>query len=131
MTQPVMLGTIGIGVSDLERSTDFYVRVLGMTELRRYVLDTMDEVILSAADGAKLALMQWTDGSTQHYGNNPVKLVFYVPDPFAVIELIRAEGFAIDREAEAVESLGGIVIAVGHDPDGYVVELLNRPVVAT
>ena len=105
-----------------------------MTELRRYQLPVMDEVILGmngtdGAPGAKLALMHWSDGSDQRYGDNPVKLVFYVADPVAVVESIRADGLEITVEPAARPELGGIVIAFARDPDGYVVELLDRPVV--
>ena len=31
-------GTVGIGVSDLDQSTNFCTRVLGMTEMQRYKL---------------------------------------------------------------------------------------------
>ena len=56
-----------------------------------------------------------------------MKLVFYVTDPKGLIEAIRAEGLEITREAEPIESLGGAVVGLGKDPDGYVIELIQAP----
>jgi catechol 2,3-dioxygenase-like lactoylglutathione lyase family enzyme len=38
------IGAVGIGVSDLARSADFYTRVLGMKVITTFKLDYMDEV---------------------------------------------------------------------------------------
>ena len=77
------LGAAGIGVSDLERSYDFYTRVCGMKKMYKLELPHMDEYILSSegGSGSAVVLMHYTDGSNPNYKNNPVKLVFYVADP--------------------------------------------------
>lgn len=121
------IGAVGIGVSDLERSTDFYTRVMGMTEMQRFKLPHMDEVILGFGSRMVIALMHWTDGSTQHYRANPVKLVFYVKDAVAVAAAIRAEGLAVTREPAPLAGFGETLIGLAEDPDGYVVELLQQP----
>lgn len=41
-TRPSLLGAVGIGVSDLARSTDFYTRVLGMSVITTFSLDYME-----------------------------------------------------------------------------------------
>ena len=58
-------GATGIAVTDLDRSVDFYTRVMGMTSLLTLHLGHMDEVIVGfeAGRGASLALMRYTDGS--------------------------------------------------------------------
>ena len=40
------LGAIGIGVSDLQRSADFYMQLLGMKQLQTFKLPHMDEIVL-------------------------------------------------------------------------------------
>ena len=45
---PDYLGAVGIGVSDLDRSVDFYSRVLGMQATQTFKLDYMDEVVRRA-----------------------------------------------------------------------------------
>jgi lactoylglutathione lyase len=130
MATPVntYMGCAGIGVSDLERSADFYTRVLGMRELMKLNLGYMDEIIVGyGRQGAAVALMHWTDGSNPSYADLPVKLVFYVPDPPAVAAAIRAEGLPILREPTPVPELGDAVVGLAKDPDGYVIELLESP----
>ena len=74
-----------------------------------------------------VVLMHWIDGSKPNYRDNPVKLVFYVPDARAVIEAIRAEGLAITREAEPLADFNNLIIGLALDPDGYVVEFIQTP----
>jgi lactoylglutathione lyase len=123
------LGAIGIGVADLERSVDFYTRVLGMKKLMKLDLPYMDEVIVGfgGRGSAAVALMHWTDGSARNYRDNPVKLVLYVADPTAAADAIRAEGLEITLEPAPIPELGGAVVGLAKDPDGYVIELLQAP----
>lgn len=121
------IGALGIGVSNLERSSDFYSRMLGMKKLMTLKLPNMDEEVLGfEGKGASLVLMHYTDSSNPSYQNNPVKVVIYVPDVVAIIEAIRAEGLTIVREPAAVPSMNNAVIAMANDPDGYVVELIQK-----
>ncbi|MBV9903777.1 MAG: VOC family protein, partial [Alphaproteobacteria bacterium] len=111
----------GIGVSDLKRSTDFYVEALGMKVMQKLKLDHMDEVILGHEGRNAVVLMHWTDGSPRNYKDVPVKLVFYVADPKAVAARIRAKGCEITREPEPLPSFNNAVVGLAKDPDGYVV----------
>jgi lactoylglutathione lyase len=122
------LGAVGIGVSDLKRSADFYTRVVGMIELTTFKLPYMDEIVLGF-DGSRssaVVLMQWTDGSEQHYQDNPVKLVLYVPDPVDLARRIAEEGLEIVREPAPVPELRDAVVGFARDPDGYLIEILQR-----
>ncbi|MEW6187078.1 MAG: VOC family protein [Thermodesulfobacteriota bacterium] len=125
--QSTHLGAVGIGVNDLDRSTDFYIRVFGMKKVWKLKLPHMQEMILNfeGGRGASLVLMHYVDGSNPHYSNNPVKLVFYVPDPRACMEMIRQEGLEILREALAVPELQNAVVGLAKDPDGYLLEILQ------
>jgi lactoylglutathione lyase len=120
------ISSVGIGVSDLPRSIDFYTRVLGMTYIATYTTEAMDEALLRfPAGGAAVVLMHYTDGSDHNYRDNPVKVVIRVADPAATLDGIRAEGLEIVREAGPIPQLGNLVVGLGKDPDGYVVELLQ------
>jgi lactoylglutathione lyase len=77
--------------------------------------------------GTAVALMHWTDGSDPDYRDLPIKLVFYVPDPVALSDAIEAEGLEIIRKPAPVPELGGAVVGLAKDPDGYIVELLQAP----
>lgn len=121
-----MVGAAGIAVADLERSTDFYTRVAGMTVLMRLPLPDMDEVILGypGSKGAALVLMQYTDGSQP--GTDPLgKLVFYVPDPPAFAEAVAAEGLEVVRAPAPVPELRNSLVGFVKDPDGHTIELLQ------
>jgi lactoylglutathione lyase len=122
------VGAAGIGVSDLQKSADFYIRVLGMTEQFRLRLPDMDEIILGFAGskGASVVLMSHTDGVKRTYRDLPVKIVLRVNDPVAVADAIRAEGLEVTREPEPVAALGNAVVGLAKDPDGYIIELLQR-----
>jgi catechol 2,3-dioxygenase-like lactoylglutathione lyase family enzyme len=124
------LGAIGIGVSDLDRSTDFYTRVLHL-EPRGSVIqipNVWDEIILRYPNskGSAIVLMHYTDGSTRHYTNNPVKLALGVTDTPSTLGDIEREGLdvlappaLIDRNETQTE------IALARDPDGYTLELVT------
>ncbi len=124
---PDYLGATGIGVSDLKRSAEFYCKVLGMRQMQTFKLDYMDEIVLGHEGRNAVVLMHYTDGSAPNYKDNPIKLVFYVTDPKAVAERIRAEGCEIVREPAPIASFGNAVVGLAKDPDGYVIELLQAP----
>jgi lactoylglutathione lyase len=98
-----------------------------MKAMQTFKLDYMDEVVVAFEGRTAVVLMDWTDGSARNYRDNPIKLVFYVTDPKAVTERIRAEGLEITREPTPVETLGGAIVGLAKDPDGYVIELLQAP----
>jgi catechol 2,3-dioxygenase-like lactoylglutathione lyase family enzyme len=127
-TAPPTLAVVGIGVRDLAASAAFYADVLGLEELRRYELGYIEEIVIGTPDGAgtSIVLMNWPDDASRRYDGNDVKLVFYVDDPAAVLERIRARGGKIDREATPIEVLNGRVVGLGRDPDNYVIELIAR-----
>lgn len=125
------LTAVGIGVSDLARSADFYSRILGMKQTQTFSLDYMDEIVLAHEGRNAVVLMHYTDGSTRNYTDNPIKLVFQVADASLLIERIRAEGLAITMEPKPYPGMGGAIIGLGKDPDGYVIELIQMPAVAT
>jgi predicted enzyme related to lactoylglutathione lyase len=87
----------------------------------------MEEIVLAHEGRNAVILMHWTDGSSPNYAANPVKLVFYVTDPAALADRIRAEGLEITREPQALPDLGGTIVCLAKDPDGYVIELLKPP----
>jgi lactoylglutathione lyase len=121
------LGAVGIGVSELDRSVDFYTQVFGLKKVWKLKLPHMHEVILNleGGRGSSLVLMHYIDGTNPNYTNNPVKLVFYVADPKKCIESIRREGLEIIREATPVLELRNAVVGLAKDPDGYLLEILQ------
>jgi catechol 2,3-dioxygenase-like lactoylglutathione lyase family enzyme len=120
------VGAAGIGVTDLSASADFYTSVFGLSFVTKFHLPTMDEIILSMdGRGAAVVLMCHTDGVDRDLANTGGKLVFYVADPAATVELARARGAMIVREATAVPEFDDAVIAFVEDPDGHLIEILQ------
>jgi lactoylglutathione lyase len=120
-----LLSAVGIGVSDLAKSTDFYVNVMGMEKIRSYKLDYMDEEVLGYPDGESyIVLMHWTDGSPRNYKDLPIKIVTRVKDPVALAAKIKTAGFEVTREPQPSGQVGGAIVGFAKDPDGYVLELL-------
>ncbi|MDA1240955.1 MAG: VOC family protein [Chloroflexi bacterium] len=126
----VMFRSIGIGVSDLQKSTDFYIKVCGMQHVTTYNLPYMDENILSIVGpdgtprGPRLVLMHWTDGSPRNYDSNPAKLVMQVSDAQAFCDRVRAEGYeGVNEPRKSLVSNNRVGFA--KDPDGYLIEILQ------
>ena len=123
------IGAIGIAVSDLQASAAFYTKMLGMVELQTMELPTVTQIVLGfeGVRGASVLLMNYTDGRDINCKDVPVKLVFYVPDTEARLEAIRAANYTVHIEATAHASMGGAIIGFAKDPDGYLVELIQKP----
>ncbi len=120
-----LLSAVGIGVSDLAKSTDFYVNVMGMEKIRSYKLSYMDEEVLGYPDAESfIVLMHWTDGSPRTYKDLPIKIVTRVKDPVALAAKIKAAGYEVTREPQPSEAVGGAIVGFAKDPDGYTLELL-------
>ena len=117
-----------IRVSDLERSLDFYTRVLSMTLQRRldFPEGRFTLAFLGFDDERGASLLELTyNWDTHEYelGNGFGHLAIEVDDVRAAVEEIRARGGTIKREPKAMNA-GTTVIAFVADPDGYAIELV-------
>ena len=123
------LGAAGIAVSELDTSAAFYTELLGMVELQTIELPNMKEIVLGfeGVRGASVILMHYTDDTNPNCKNNPVKLVFYVPNAKITLEAIRDANYVVEREATKYPSMGGVVIGFAKDPDGYLIEIIQKP----
>jgi lactoylglutathione lyase len=117
-------------VVDLQRSIDFYTRVLGMTLLRQ--TDRPDQKYSLAFVGYESNPAQAEIELTYNYGVAQYEIgtayghiALQVEDAVASCEAIRAAGGTITREAGPVKG-GTTVIAFVQDPDGYKIELIQR-----
>lgn len=118
-------------VGDLQRSIDFYTRVLGMHLLRtsenteyKYTL-----AFLGFGSNPEHAEIELTyNWGVDHYemGTAYGHIALGVPDVHAACERIRTAGGQITREPGPVKG-GKSVIAFVVDPDGYKIELIQRP----
>jgi lactoylglutathione lyase len=118
-------------VKNLEKSVDFYTRLMGMRELRRrevpegkYTL-----VFVGYGDEATHTVLEltynWGKDDGYELGTGFGHLAIGVPDVYAACERLRREGVKITREPGPVK-FGTTVIAFIEDPDGYKIELIQR-----
>jgi lactoylglutathione lyase len=119
-----------IRVGNLQRSIDFYTKVMGMKLMR-----TSDR----PEQKYSLAFVGYGDETTQpvleltyNYGVDQYELgsgfghiAIAVDNAAAACDRIRASGGTVTREAGPVKG-GTSVIAFVQDPDGYKIELIER-----
>ena len=117
-------------VGDLQRSIDFYTRVLGMKLLRtterpeqKYSLAFVGYG--SNPDHAELELTYNHGVSSYDIGTAYGHIALGVADVAGACEKIRAAGGKVTREAGPVQG-GSTIIAFVQDPDGYKIELIQR-----
>jgi lactoylglutathione lyase len=117
-------------VGDLQRSIDFYTRVLGMQLLRTTERPEQKYSLAFVGygrnpDHAEIELT-WNHGvSGYDLGTAYGHIALGVPDVAAACDRIRAAGGSITREPGPVQG-GSTVIAFVTDPDGYKIELIER-----
>jgi lactoylglutathione lyase len=118
-------------VGDLERSITFYTKALGMTVLRQR--DYPDGKFTLAFLGYGPEDTHTVLELTYNYGQSSYDLgtayghiAVGTADIRAACDAIRAAGGQITREPGPMKH-GTTVIAFAADPDGYKVELIERP----
>jgi lactoylglutathione lyase len=117
-------------VGDLQRSIDFYTRVLGMKLLRTTERPEQKYSLAFVGygtnpDHAEIELTYNHGVSSYEMGTAYGHIALGVPDVYAACDKIRAAGGAITREPGPVKG-GNTVIAFVTDPDGYKIELIER-----
>jgi len=118
-------------VGDLQRSIDFYTRVLGMKLLR--TTERPEQKYSLAFVGYGSNPEQAEIELTYNYGVDKYEMgsayghvALGMRDIYAACDKIRAAGGSITREPGPVKG-GDTVIAFVTDPDGYKIELIQRP----
>ncbi len=120
-----------IRVRDLDKSLDFYTRLLGMTQLRRKDFPGGKFTLAfvgygGEADHTVIELTHnWDQEEPYDLGSGFGHVAIGVPDIYATCERLEAEGVAIPRPPGPMKH-GTTVIAFIEDPDGYKIELIER-----
>lgn len=117
-------------VGDLERSLDFYTRVLGMRLLRRsdYPEGRFTLAFVGFGPEETHAVLELTHNwDTERYelGTGYGHIALGVEDIHGTCEKLRQAGARIVREPGPMKH-GTTVIAFVEDPDGYRVELIEQ-----
>ena len=120
-----------IRVGHLQRSIDFYTQALGMQLLR--TTDRPDQQYSLAfvgygsnPDHAEIELTYNYGVEQYEMGTAFGHIALGVPDVVAACDQVRAAGGKVSREPGPVKG-GNTFIAFVVDPDGYKIELIQRP----
>lgn len=117
-------------VGDLDRSLDFYTRVLGMRLLRKkeYPDGKFTLAFVGYGEESDTAVLEltynWGVGKYE-IGTAYGHVALGVDNVYATVEKIRAAGGKVVREPGPMKH-GSTILAFVEDPDGYRVELLGN-----
>jgi lactoylglutathione lyase len=118
-------------VGNLQRSIDFYTKILGMTLLRTSENPAFKYSLAFVGYGegnpAQAEIELTYNWGVDHYdmGGAFGHIAIGVPDAYAACNKIKAAGGEVTREAGPVKG-GTTIIAFVTDPDGYKIELIQR-----
>ena len=120
-----------IRVRDLDKSIDFYTRMLGMKLLRRkdYPGGEFTLAFVGYGDERNNTVIElthnWGREEDYDHGAGFGHLAIGVPDVYGVCDRLEAEGVSIPRPPGPMKH-GGSVIAFVEDPDRYKIELIQK-----
>ena len=117
-------------VGDLQESINFYTKILEMKLLRQSENEQYKYTLafLGYGDETETTVLELTyNWGTSEYdmGNSYGHIAIETDDIYATCEKIKAMGGLITREPGPVKG-GSSVIAFVKDPDGYMIELINK-----
>ena len=125
-----------VRVGDLDKSIDFYTKVLGMKELRResFTEGRFTLVFIGYGDESSNAVIELTynwDKCSYELGTGYGHVALAVEDIYAATERMKGLGVNVVREpgpmTHAVDETGQReVIAFIKDPDDYLIELIEH-----
>lgn len=119
-------------VRDLDRSIDFYTRLLGMGVMRRRPNADPDGVVAYLGYGEEdgnhaLELLEDADNSEAYdSGTGYGHIALAVPDIYALSEMLEKEGVDFILAPEPIRPGSPNIVAFIRDPDGYEIELTER-----
>ena len=120
-----------IRVKDLDRSLDFYTRILGM-KIHRKTEDPEGRFTntfvgyIGEDEGTNIELTyNWDQQENYNKGNGWGHLAIKVSDVYETSEYLKQQGVEFTKEPSPMKN-GTRILAFIKDPDGYVIEL-NEP----
>lgn len=125
-----MLHTM-IRVRDLEKSIDFYCKYLGMDIIRRkdYPGGKFTLAFIGYGDEVNNTVIElthnWEQETDYDLGNGFGHIALGVPDIYKTCDALKKEGIDIPRPPGPMKH-GSSVIAFIRDPDGYMIELIEK-----
>lgn len=136
-TAPAATGVKGrllhtmIRVRDLDRSLEFYTKLLGMKLLRRsdYPGGRFTNAFVGYGEEKDTAVLElthnWDQAEPYTMGSGYGHVAIGVADVYATCDILAKAGVKIPRPAGPMKH-GTTVIAFVEDPDGYKIEFIER-----
>lgn len=121
-----------IRVFDLDKSIDFYTRLLGMTLLRRkeYESGRFTLAFVGYGDETQSTAIElthnWDQTTPYTVGSGFGHLAIGARDIAGICARLAEDGVKIPRPPGPMKH-GGSIIAFIEDPDGYKIELIEKP----
>jgi len=118
-------------ITDLDKSLDFYVRILGMKILRKneYPGGRFTNVFIGHGPENETTTLEltynWDQSEIYEKGNGYGHLAFSVSDVKQAMKYLESEGISIKSPARPMKH-GTRMLGFVYDPDGYTIEL-NEP----
>ncbi|MDR3518143.1 MAG: VOC family protein [Azospirillaceae bacterium] len=125
------LSHVMLRVTDLDRSVDFYTRMLGMRVLERrdHKKNQFSQAYLGYGDGfARMVLelvFNWTREEPYRPGDTFGHIAVQVTGIVPLCDRLAAAGVAMPRPPRAQQH-GEAIVAFIEDPDGHRIELMQR-----
>ncbi len=122
---------IMLRVGDMQRSVDFYTQVLGMKVLRTFeqIEEKYSLAFLGFGAESETCVLELTHNhgiNKYQMGNAYGHIAISVDNCFEACTEIKANGGKVTREAGLLAGSNEIIAFVT-DPDGYKIELIQRP----
>ena len=119
-----------IRVRDLDKSIDFYTRLLGMKLTRRKDFPSGEFTLAfvgygDEADNTVIELTHNWGTASYDLGEGYGHIAIEVDDVYEAVDELRNRGGKVIREAGPMNA-GTTIIAFIEDPDGYPIELIGR-----
>ena len=121
-----------IKVTNLQRSIDFYTKVIGMHDMQHFRMPNMEEAFLSyeGSDYEAAIVLIYDSRHTGPYtpGDAFGPLAFITPDLKGTAERLKAAGYPLGPIGEVKSQFTyakTVSHAAGKDPDGYPIEIVQ------
>jgi len=120
---------VSINVSDINKTLDFYGRIIGLKQLETVDCGEFDITYFSLPDGSRLELFDY-HGKNQNHPRDESDvglrhLAFQVEDVVAHEKLLKAEGVEITLSTCDLPNLG-VRVLLFLDPNGVTLEFCEK-----
>ena len=125
-SSPHSVRTTKFTIGDVDPNTAFYVEMLGMSEVNRYVAEgRLVEPLMGFGDpGQRIGLLSYTEKEAIEKSPYPVSVI-YTGEFDELVNRFEAAQYPL--LLLPTSDTGGVRIAIATDPSGNAIEIIDRP----